>query len=119
RISLYTVFIQLNSYQSRFITDTASDVPLGTGSGSKDVSYSYRSRSDFQSIYNATLQGQHSVGDHFTVDWSAVYSHAWQKMPDRADLNLQQTFADSNGQLRPYNPPSLLSGMERLWQHNS
>lgn len=119
RISFYTVFIQLNSYQSRFITDTAADAPLGTGSGSKDVSYDYRSRSDFQSIYNATLQGQHAIGGRFSVDWSAVYSHAWQKMPDRADVNLQQTFADSNGQLRPYHPPPLLSGMERLWQHNS
>ena len=119
RISLYTVFIQLNSYQSRFFADTAADAPLGTGSGSKDVSYDYRSRSDFQSIYNATLQGQHAIGSHLSVDWSGVYSHAGQKMPDRAQLTLQQTFADSNGVLRPYNPPALLSGMERIWQHNS
>jgi len=126
RISFYTVFIGLNSYQSRFITDTGNTSSLGTGSGSRDVTYNYRSRTDLQSIYNATLQGQHALGQRFTFDWSAVYSKATQKMPDRAELSLAQTFADSAGQLRPYdktsnqyNLPPLVSSLEHIWQHNS
>ena len=118
RISFYTVYIRLNSYQSRMITDTADDSPLGTNTISKDVTYSYRSRSDFQSIYNATLQGQHEVNNHFSVDWSAAYSHAAQQLPDRATLTLEQIFGDTAGQLRPHFPLPQISSLERLWQHN-
>lgn len=119
RLSLYAVYIQLNSYQSRIIDDTAAGSPLGTGSGSKAVTYQYRSRTDLQSIYNTTLQGQHALGSHVSVDWSAAYSHAGQKMPDRAELTLSQTFADSSGRLAPVQPPPLVSGLTRIWQHNS
>jgi outer membrane receptor protein involved in Fe transport len=118
RLSLYAVYIQLNSYQSRIIDDTAEGSPLGTGSGSKAVTYLYRSRTDLQSIYNTTLQGQHAFGP-VSIDWSAAYSHAGQKMPDRAELTLAQTFADSSGQLKPVQPPPLVSGLQRIWQHNA
>ncbi len=119
RISFYTVYIKLNTYQSRMITDTSDDSPLGTNTGSKDVTYSSRSRGNFQSIYNATLQGQHSAGDHFSLDWSVAYSHADQQLPDRATLTLHQEFGDTAGQLRPHFPLPQIDGLERLWQHNS
>ena len=119
RISFYTVYIRLNTYQSRMITDTADDSPLGNNVISKDVTYSSRSSGDFQSIYNATLQGQHSAGSHFSVDWSAAYSHAVQQLPDRATLTLHQEFGDTAGQLRPHFPLPQIAGLERLWQHNS
>lgn len=119
RISFYTVFIKLNSYQSRMITDTGDNSPLGNNTISKDVTYSWRSRGDFQSVYNATLQGQHAIGEHFSLDWSAVYSKAAQQMPDRATLTLHQEFGDTAGELRPHFPLPQIDGMERLWQHNS
>ena len=119
RISFYTVFIRLNAYQSRMITDTGDNSPLGNNVISKDVTYSYRSRGDFQSVYNATLQGQHSAGSHFSVDWSAAYSRAWQNMPDRATLTLEQIFGDTAGVLKPHYPLPQINGMERLWQHNT
>src|SRR5262249_48775234 len=78
-----------------------------------------RSRTDLQSVYNATLQGQHSIGDHLNVDWSAAYSRAWQKMPDRATLSLHQVFVDTTGQMQPYYPGPQIDGMERLWTHNT
>ncbi len=119
RISFYTVYIQLNSYQSRMITDTGDNSPLGTNIPSKDVTYSYRSRSNLQSVYNATLQGQHSIGHHFSLDWSASYSDAKQKMPDRATLTLHQIFSDTTGKMLPFYPLPQINGMERLWQHNT
>jgi hypothetical protein len=118
RISLYAVYIQLNSYQSRLITDTAgSDRPvLGTG----DVSYLYRSKSNYQSIYNTTLQGQHTIGEHFNIDWSTVYSLATQKTPDWAELTLAQTFViDSTTGKSTAQEAPILSGLTRIWQHNS
>ncbi len=119
RISFYTVFIKLNAYQSRMITDTGDNSPLGNNVISKDVTYSYRSRGDFQSVYNATLQGQHTLNSRFNVDWSADYSRAWQNMPDRATLTLHQEFGDTAGILKPHFPLPQIDGMERLWQHNT
>jgi outer membrane receptor protein involved in Fe transport len=119
RISFYTVYIRLNAYQSRMITDTGDNSPLGNNVISKDVTYSSRSRGDFQTVYNATLQGQHSIGTHFSIDWSAAYSDAGQKMPDRATLTLHQEFGDTAGQLRPHFALPQIVSMERLWQHNS
>ena len=89
-ISLYTVLMQLNTYQSRYYSDSSETQRSAPGLGV--VSYDYLSRTNLQSIYNATLQGQHAPGDHWTVDWSAVYSHAQQHTPDRAELTTSQTF---------------------------
>ncbi len=120
RISLYSVYIRQNEYQTRMITDTGTGSPAGNNVNSKNVDYISRSRTDLQTIYNATLQGQHAIGSHLSVDWSAVYSHAGQKMPDRATLTLYQAYIDTTGSYQPYGSTSpVTSGMERLWQHNS
>ena len=117
RISFYTVFMQLNTYQSRYYTDSSETQRSGRGLGVVD--YDYRSRTNLQSIYNATLQGQHSIGGHISVDWSAVYSHAGQKTPDRAELTTQQIFVpDSAHGTAPTSAP-ILAGLQRIWQHNS
>ncbi|HVZ95780.1 MAG TPA: TonB-dependent receptor [Chitinophagaceae bacterium] len=117
-LSFYTVFIQLNNYQSRLITDSSQTLRSGPGTGAVD--YQYRSMGEFQSIYNATLHGQHAVSDHFNIDWSAVYSRAVQKAPDRAELTLSQVFTTDTATGKPVaNGDPILSGLQRIWQHNS
>jgi outer membrane receptor protein involved in Fe transport len=117
RISLYALLMQLNTYQSRYYSDSSETQRSGPGLG--EVDYDWRSRTVLQSIYNVTLQGQHSVADHWTVDWSGVYSRAIQKSPDRAELQLEQVFSlGSKGQDSAENPP-YLAGLSRIWQHNS
>lgn len=118
-ISFYTVFMQLNSYESRIITDSSQTNRNPNLPGTGDVSYQSRSRTDFQSIYNATLQGQHAIGSHFSVDWTAAYSRAGQKMPDRAELTLINTYDTAGGKLHAVNAGPILNGLQRIWQHNS
>lgn len=118
RISFYTVYMALNTYQSRYYTDSSETQRSAPGLGV--VSYDYRSMTNLQSIYNATLQGQHAIGDRWSVDWSAVYDHAEQHTPDRAELTTQQTFvtATNTDGPAPTGAP-ILAGLQRIWQHNS
>jgi outer membrane receptor protein involved in Fe transport len=111
-ISFYTIFMQLNNYKSRSYTDSTSSSRTAPGLGL--VKYSSYSRTNLQHIYNGTLQGKHTIADgHLLLDWSAVYSIAGQKTPDRSELILQQSFQpDSAG-------PVTLSGLSKIWQHNS
>ena len=120
-ISLYMVYMQLNSYESRMITDSAETNRDVTLRGTGDVSYLSRSRTDFQSIYNATLQGQHVLGGRFSLDWTAAYAFAGQKMPDRAELTLLNTFDTTGheGKIAAEYPGPILNGLQRIWQHNS
>jgi TonB dependent receptor/TonB-dependent Receptor Plug Domain/CarboxypepD_reg-like domain len=118
RISLYGVMMQLNTYQTRYFPDSSETQRSTPGLGVVD--YDYRSMTNLQSIYSVTLQGNHSVGDHWTADWSAVYSYAEQKTPDRAELQTQQTFvSNSSGEGSTATGVPILAGLSRIWQHNS
>ena len=119
RISFYTVFMQLNSYQSRYYSDSSETLRSAPGLG--EVGYDYLSKTNLQSIYNATLQGQHAIGQHLSVDWSAVYSHAAQKTPDRAELGLSQVFSldTTTHKPAPATDQPILASLSRIWQHNS
>lgn len=114
-ISLYTVFMQLNSYQTRYTIDssyTDRSVP-GTG----DVDLLYRSKTTLQSIYNATVQGKHNIGRLF-IDWSGVYSIAKKETPDMAEVTSTQIITkDSTGKYIVPTPE--YSKMTRIWQHNT
>ncbi len=116
-ISLYGMAMQLNAYESRMITDSSETQRLAPGQGV--VQYMSRSKTTLQSIYNATLQGQHTLaGNHLFINWSGVYSYAGQKVPDKAELTLSQVFApDPSGKVGPSSQP-ILAGLDRIWQHN-
>lgn len=116
-ISLYSIFMQLNNYRSRYFVDSSSNQRTAPGLGV--VKYDYYSRNNLQNIYNATLQGRHSiVPGHLIADWSAVYSSASQKTPDKSDLLLYQNFQkDINGNIPT--PPLLFFSMTKTWQYNS
>ncbi len=116
-ISLYSIFMQLNSYRTRFISDSSSTGRSAPGLGL--VKYDYYSRNNLQNIYNATLQGKHAiVPGHFFFDWSAVFSSAGQKTPDKAELSLFQNFQQNSSGGVP-TPPTYLSGLSHIWQHNT
>ena len=118
RISLYAVLMQLDNYQTRYFSDSSETQRSAPGLGVVD--YDYLSKTNLQSIYSVTLQGNHAIGGHWTVDWSAVYSYAQQHTPDRAELQAEQTFipdTTTHGVIATGVP--ILAGLSRIWQHNS
>lgn len=105
KISLVNVFVRLDDYQSRMISDTIALNSL--------VNAQSRSRWQYQSIYNSTLQGNHQLSDVLKVDWSLAYSIANNHIPDQAE------FIHEYPVTKTATSVDILQGMTRIWTHNS
>ncbi len=106
KISLFNLYVHMNDFQSRYSIDSV----LGPNKG--NVKEFYRSRWQEQSIYNSTLQGNHNLSALLKLNWSAVYSHANQKVPDQAEYEVDNTV---NVVPKKYT----LNDMTRTWSHNT
>jgi hypothetical protein len=81
KISLYGLFMQLDDKQHRTVLGNQT-VQIG------DVTTTDRSVFRRQSVYNATLQGDHTLTGQLKVNWSAVYSKAKSQTPNWTDLSV-------------------------------
>lgn len=105
KISLINVFVRLDDYQSRMISDTIALNSL--------VDAQARTRWQYQSIYNSTLQGVHQLANTLKLDWSLAYSTANNHIPDQADFTHEYPVT------KTANSVDILQGMNRIWAHNS
>jgi outer membrane receptor protein involved in Fe transport len=105
KISLINVFVRLDDYQSRLISDTIALNSL--------VDAQSRSRWQYQSIYNSTLQGDHQLASALKLDWSLAYSMANNHIPDQAEFTHEYPVTKTS------NSVDILQGMTRIWAHNS
>ena len=72
-----------------------------------------RSTWQYQSIYNSTIQGYHSVTPALLFDWSLVYSIANNHIPDQAEFSHEHPIVIS-----PLAGDNLQS-LSHIWSHNS
>ncbi|MCC8425053.1 TonB-dependent receptor [Mucilaginibacter sp. UR6-11] len=86
KISLYNLYLHTNEYQSRQTSDTLG-LGLNSTGLSKQITISNRSTFTQQTVYNATLQGNHRLADKLDFDWDGVYSIAKRNQPDRTDFS--------------------------------
>lgn len=78
-----------------------------------------RSRIQDQSIYNATLQGNHELVDGIKLNWSGVYSIASATTPDWSEYQtVQEIKPDING-IPSTSPQTLNIPFYRIWTRNS
>ncbi|MGC8750136.1 TonB-dependent receptor domain-containing protein [Hydrotalea sp.] len=118
KISLYNLYVNQNEYQTRYTVDSVLAIQR-TGPGSGNVSIYNRSRWQKQSIYNATLQGDHTINDQLKLNWSAVYSIAKQALPDMTEYKVDHAVTtDLNSGVVTVSP-SITQTMESIWQRNS
>ncbi|MFN8244241.1 MAG: TonB-dependent receptor [Ferruginibacter sp.] len=105
KLSLFNFYVHMNDFQTRYSIDS------NVNTNPNVVSEFFRSRWQIQSIYNSTLQGNHRLGKHLSVNWSAVYSLAKQQVPDQAEYQVDNNYTAA---------PKLytLKGMSRIWLHN-
>ncbi|WP_026209632.1 TonB-dependent receptor [Cytophaga aurantiaca] len=116
-ISLYNVYLQMNELQTRHTIDTALSISR-TGTGTGNVYLLDRSRFQKQTIYNTTLQGNHTLAGTVKINWSAVYSLAKSNLPDWSETSLTKNVSkDANG--NQVITPETLGYLPRRWQHNS
>jgi TonB-dependent receptor len=135
-INLFGTYLQLNEYRVR---ETENSVYGG---------YSYQgyhytngvdnlteTRSDLQSIYNATLKGKHQITNAFAIDWTVATSQATHKQPDIAEFKTSYNTSPGSGgtnEPTPGNPgsstyvaPTIVNGPvyvgdeSRQWTHNT
>ncbi len=102
KISLYNMYVHMNEFQTR---STYDSVYLNK------LSDNYmRSRTQLQSIYSSTLQGDHTLSDLFRLNWIASFSIAKSDVPDMAEYDYQSAVTPGS---------FIVQKNSRIWQHNT
>ena len=85
KLSLYNLYIHQNEFESRLSSDTLG-LGLNSTNLNKQITLSQRNTLTQQSIYNATLHGDHKLSEKLRFNWDGVYSIASRHMPDRTEF---------------------------------
>ncbi len=114
-LGLYLGRYDLNDFHVREITETTVDGRnFDPENGNLLYKTQTRTRSTYQSINNATLQGDHRFGSRLQSDWSVAYSLATNERPDNAVFTVireQRDFEEIPGLLDRRN--------SRRWENHS
>ncbi len=102
KISLYNMYIHMNEFQTR---STYDSVYLNKLSDNL-----YRSRTQKQSIYNSTLQGEHLLVKQLKFTWTGTYARAKSDVPDMAEYDYQSAVTPGT---------YIVQKTSRIWQHNT
>ncbi|TDW99601.1 TonB-dependent receptor [Dinghuibacter silviterrae] len=118
-ISLFGLYLHQNEYETRYTPDTT--VGLNSSNTQSQLSPEYRSTWTIQNIANATLHGEHQLGEKVKLDWSGVYSKAEKKMPDQSWYSFDATVTTNNGKIVSVDSTVQPSTgiMNRVWEHNT
>ncbi|RBL89492.1 TonB-dependent receptor [Chitinophaga flava] len=112
KISLFSTYVNLDDKQVRESYDTTNAI-------NQTLSYSYRTTWQYQSIYNATLQGEHQITGSSKIDWSAAYSIAKNSIPDQTSFSHGGLSVDRTGSKVQLTGDDILNSMDRNWMKNS
>jgi TonB-dependent receptor len=116
RIQLYTAYMNFSTRQVRETDNTSLQTSYDPATGTITRTHSSRLEYNIQSLLNSTLQGDHKIGKHFSINWSAVFSQANNATPNQSTISYNTNLRNN----LPYNwyiDPK--DGSERLWRHNS
>ncbi|WP_259069434.1 TonB-dependent receptor domain-containing protein [Mucilaginibacter sp. X4EP1] len=135
-INLFATYLQLDEHRVR----QEQSLTYGGYSyqgyvGTNGIDDYTETRTDLQSIFNATLKGKHQITGPFSIDWTFANSEATHKQPDRAEFKTSyQTSPGPDGTNEPtpgspgsstYVAPSVVDGPvtvgneSREWTHNT
>lgn len=120
-LSLFATYLQLNERRVR-ITDDSLLGGYSTANnyiGPYAIYHKIETRSDLQSIYNATLQGKNTLANGLTTDWSLVISQAKRQLPDIAQFSTAQGVNPNTNTGTFTISPSVVENQTREWIHNT
>lgn len=118
KISLYNLYLRTNEIENRFTIDTSLSIGR-SGVGTGNTYILHRSRLRNQSIYNSTLQGDHTLLPGLNMNWSAVYSLATSQTPDWSEYQTVQVVGFDANNNHVSTPPVLNIPFYRIWTRNS
>jgi len=81
-ISLYTVYTEMNQKRMRYEQDSDNSLV------NSELDPHYQSKVTYQHIFNTTLLGKDSIGQHLFLDWKGAYSTSGENIPDWVDYSL-------------------------------
>lgn len=117
KLQWYNAYMVLENTQVRDTKTTDLSVGYNPSQGDYNLSFDTRFRYTHQDIFNTTLKGNHAfISNRLKLDWSAVYSKAYNEVPDNSTV---YTVTTVRGGVQ--NPVSVttLGGADRRWEHNS
>ncbi|MGI6232161.1 MAG: TonB-dependent receptor domain-containing protein [Prevotella sp.] len=112
KLEWYNMYVSRKEDGLRYTQTIATDYGYEPDEGNWTRDDEVRSNTQTQNIFTTHLKGTHHLTEHFTVDWSALYSDAQEKDPDRAYLTIKNTVEDS------VITKTVPNSMERRFQHN-
>lgn len=118
KISLYNLYLKMDEVQNRETIDTSLSIGR-SGTGTGNTYLLYRSRIQNQSIYNSTLQGEHTIIKGLDLNWSAVYSLAKSARPDWSEYQTVRVVGYDINHNQVATDPVLNIPFYRIWTRNS
>ncbi len=118
KISLYNLYLNMSEVEYRYSIDTSLSIGRD-GVGTGNTYLLWRSRIQNQSIYNSTLQGEHTLLKNFKLNWSGVYSLANNSLPDWSEYQTVQQVGFDINHNQIATPQVLNIPFYRIWTRNS
>ena len=135
-INLFATYLQLDEHRVRQTeSSTYGGYSYQGYVGTNGIDDYTETRTDLQSIFNATLKGKHQITGPFSIDWTFANSEATHKQPDIAEFKTSyETSPGPDGTNEPtpgspgsstYVAPSVVDGPvtvgneSREWTHNT
>jgi hypothetical protein len=119
KLQWYNAFMDFANAQVRDNTKTELNVGYNPTEGSYNLGFDTRFRLTHQQITNSTLKGTHFFlpKEALKIDWSAVYSKAFNEIPDNSSVYTSTVVR--NGNMNLISVVTTPYGAERRWERNS
>ena len=118
KVSLYSVYMQMNELQTRHTVDTSLSIGRN-GFGTGNVYILDRSRLMQQSIGNTTLQSENKFWkSSITTNCSLVYSIAKNNIPDWSEFATVHNVSKNSAGQETQSPTTIYTHFYRKWQSN-
>ena len=118
KLQWYNAYMDFINAQVRDNTKTELNIGYDPANGNYNLGFDIRFRLTHQQIMNSTLKGSHFFlpDEALKIDWSAVYSKAFNEIPDNSSVYTSATVRA--GGMNAVSVVTTPYGAERRWEHN-
>ncbi|MDR1682973.1 MAG: TonB-dependent receptor [Candidatus Symbiothrix sp.] len=119
KLQWYNAYMDFVNAQVRDNTKTELNIGYDPENGDYNLGFDTRFRLTHRQILNSTLKGTHYFlkNETLKIDWSAVYSQAFNEVPDNCSVYTSTRVRD--GKMGSISVVTTPYGSERRWEHNS
>ena len=118
KLQWYNAHMDFTNAQVRDIVKTELSYGYNPAEGNYNLGFDTRFRLTHQQITSSTLKGTHYFlgGEALKMDWSAVYSKAFNEIPDNSSVYTSASVRE--GTMNMVSVVTTPAGAERRWEHN-